>query len=42
MGNGLSGMRERFDALGGRIELHSSEGGGFEVRGFMPAREPTT
>jgi len=42
MGNGLTGMRERFEALGGRIELHSSEGRGFEVRGIMPARGPTS
>ena len=36
-GNGLTGMRERFEALGGRIDLRSSEGRGFEVNGFMPA-----
>lgn len=36
-GNGLTGMRERFDTLGGRIECRSSEGRGFEVDGFMPA-----
>jgi signal transduction histidine kinase len=36
-GNGLTGMRERFEALGGRIDLRSSEGRGFEVHGFMPA-----
>jgi signal transduction histidine kinase len=36
-GNGLTGMRERFDALGGRIECRSGEGRGFEVHGFMPA-----
>ncbi len=36
-GNGLTGMRERFEALGGRIELRSSEGRGFEVNGYLPA-----
>jgi signal transduction histidine kinase len=41
-GNGLTGMRERFEALGGRIELRSSEGHGFEVRGFMPAGRLTS
>jgi signal transduction histidine kinase len=36
-GNGLIGMRERFDALGGRVEFRSAEGRGFEVHGFLPA-----
>jgi signal transduction histidine kinase len=36
-GYGLTGMRERFEALGGRIELRSGEGRGFEVNGFIPA-----
>jgi signal transduction histidine kinase len=36
-GNGLTGMRERFEALGGRVELRSGEGRGFEVNGFIPA-----
>jgi signal transduction histidine kinase len=36
-GNGLTGMRERFEALGGRIEFRSSEGRGFEIHGFIPA-----
>ena len=40
-GNGLTGMRERFEALGGRIELRSSEGRGFEVNGFMPTPRVT-
>jgi signal transduction histidine kinase len=37
-GNGLTGMRERFEALGGRIECRSSEGRGFEVDGYLPAK----
>jgi signal transduction histidine kinase len=35
-GNGLTGMRERFEALGGRIELSAAEGQGFDVRGVLP------
>jgi signal transduction histidine kinase len=37
-GNGLTGMRERFEAVGGRIEFHTSEDRGFEVHGVMPLR----
>jgi signal transduction histidine kinase len=33
-GNGLRGMRERFQAHGGRVEVQSSAG--FEVRAFLP------
>jgi signal transduction histidine kinase len=40
-GNGLTGMRERFEALGGGIEFHTAAGRGFEVRGVMPARRLT-
>jgi signal transduction histidine kinase len=36
-GNGLTGMRERFEALGGRVEFRSSQGRGFAIHGFMPA-----
>lgn len=35
-GNGLTGMRERFEALGGRVECRSGDGHGFEVKGYMP------
>lgn len=35
-GHGLIGMRERFESLNGRLDISSSDGGGFEVRGFMP------
>ena len=35
-GHGLTGMRERFEALGGRVEFRSVEGHGFEVHGVMP------
>ncbi len=35
-GNGLRGMRERFEALAGRVDVETSAGGGFEVHGVMP------
>jgi signal transduction histidine kinase len=38
-GNGLRGMRERFEEYAGRVEFRSSDGGGFEVHGFMPRPE---
>jgi signal transduction histidine kinase len=38
-GNGLRGMRERFEEYAGRIEFSSAAGRGFEVRGFMPRPE---
>jgi len=40
-GNGLLGMRERFEALNGQLEIASSPGRGFELTGFLPAAEPT-
>ena len=38
-GNGLRGMRERFEEYAGRVEFTSGVGQGFEVRGFMPRTE---
>lgn len=38
-GNGLRGMRERFEEYAGRVEFRSAAGQGFEVRGFMPRPE---
>lgn len=35
-GHGLTGMRERIEALNGRLEVSSAAGAGFEVRGFVP------
>jgi signal transduction histidine kinase len=35
-GNGLTGMRERALALGGRFEAGTVEGGGFRVRALLP------
>jgi signal transduction histidine kinase len=36
-GQGLAGMRERFEALGGALSCASAEGQGFRVTGAMPA-----
>jgi signal transduction histidine kinase len=35
-GNGISGMRERAEALGGRLEAGPAPGGGFRVRAMLP------
>jgi signal transduction histidine kinase len=35
-GNGLTGMRERFEEFAGSVEFRASDGQGFEVHGFMP------
>ncbi len=38
-GNGLSGMHERVDILGGIVETKSLAGGGFELCMWLPLRE---
>jgi signal transduction histidine kinase len=38
-GNGLRGMRERFEEYAGRVEVKSAAGRGFEVRAFLPRAE---
>jgi signal transduction histidine kinase len=38
LGNGLSGLRERFEQQGGRIDFESALGRGFRVSGWIPAR----
>jgi signal transduction histidine kinase len=38
-GNGLRGMRERFEEYAGRVEVKSAAGQGFEVRAFLPRAE---
>ena len=38
-GNGLRGMRERFEEYAGRVDVTSGAGQGFEVHGFMPRPE---
>jgi signal transduction histidine kinase len=35
-GNGLTGMRERFEMCAGHVEFSTAHGAGFEVRGFLP------
>ena len=35
-GNGLTGMRERLEGLGGRLDLESMSGRGFAVRAWLP------
>lgn len=37
-GNGLRGMRERVEELGGSVELESARRAGFRVRVFVPSR----
>ncbi len=36
-GNGLTGMRERFEEHAGRVKIVAAEGRGFEVHGFIPS-----
>jgi signal transduction histidine kinase len=36
-GNGLTGMRERFEDAGGGLEIASSPGQGFRLRAWLPA-----
>ena len=39
-GNGLTGMRERIEAIGGRLVLESEPGRGFAVRAWLPSDAP--
>jgi signal transduction histidine kinase len=39
-GNGLRGMRERVDGLGGRLDVTTSPGAGFAVRALIPLARP--
>lgn len=36
-GQGLAGMRERFESLGGKLSISSAPGRGFSVQGYIPA-----
>jgi signal transduction histidine kinase len=38
-GNGLEGMRERFETLGGSLAISSAEGAGFIIKGVLPLAE---
>lgn len=40
LGNGLRGMRERFEAHGGRVQFRAAAGGGFEVEAVLPLPAP--
>lgn len=35
-GNGLTGMKERFEEHGGRVDVRSGRGSGFDVHAFLP------
>jgi signal transduction histidine kinase len=39
-GNGIVGMTERATALGGTLQAGPRPGGGFQVRAWLPLREP--
>lgn len=41
LGHGLSGLRERIEGMGGRIEIESREGAGLTLRALLPARAGT-
>lgn len=41
-GNGLIGMRERFEAFGGSLKVTSAPGQGLTLIGRLPRHEPTT
>jgi signal transduction histidine kinase len=40
-GNGLTGMRERFEQYAGHVEFSAGPGTGFEIRGFLPTPAAT-
>lgn len=41
-GHGLSGLRERIEAMGGKVEIEAREGAGFTLRAHLPTRAVTT
>lgn len=41
-GNGLEGMRERFENLGGSLAISSAAGAGFLIKGTLPLAEGTS
>jgi signal transduction histidine kinase len=38
-GHGLTGMRERFEELGGTVDFHTRAGAGFQVEASLPATQ---
>ncbi len=38
VGHGLSGLRERIEGLGGKIEVEAQPGVGLTLRALLPAR----
>jgi len=40
-GNGLNGMRERLRELGGRLDISTGPGAGFQLRAWMPLEKAT-
>ena len=39
IGNGLTGMRQRLENIGGRLHFDSEPQAGFAVNAWMPVRE---
>jgi signal transduction histidine kinase len=37
VGNGLRGMRERLEQIGGKLNVSSQPGKGFELSAYLPA-----
>jgi signal transduction histidine kinase len=37
-GHGLSGLRERIEQMGGKVEIEAKAGAGLTLRAFLPAR----
>ena len=42
LGNGLSGMRDRFEELGGRLVFETGAGSGFSLDGWLPQSRPAS
>jgi signal transduction histidine kinase len=41
LGSGLTGMRERLEALGGALDVRVPDGGGFALHAWLPLKEGT-
>jgi signal transduction histidine kinase len=42
LGHGLSGLRERIEGMGGKIEIEARQGAGLTLRALLPRRAGTT